>query len=48
MKLYQFWKKFSRIQNLHISQTHEGGASVNTMFSRIQNLHISQTSLFTP
>ena len=34
---------FSRIQNLHISQTIQGFQPVDDMFSRIQNLHISQT-----
>ena len=36
-------RKFSRIQNLHISQTKIGFLTKNFMFSRIQNLHISQT-----
>ena len=34
---------FSRIQNLHISQTDKLIYTVKKMFSRIQNLHISQT-----
>ena len=34
---------FSRIQNLHISQTSEHGIKRLKKFSRIQNLHISQT-----
>ena len=37
------WKKFSRIQNLHISQTEMQSISIFIQFSRIQNLHISQT-----
>ena len=35
---------FSRIQNLHISQTNISKFSSNARFSRIQNLHISQTN----
>ena len=35
--------KFSRIQNLHISQTSSILILLELMFSRIQNLHISQT-----
>ena len=35
--------KFSRIQNLHISQTRGKEAEFQEVFSRIQNLHISQT-----
>ena len=34
---------FSRIQNLHISQTHTHLKLIKKGFSRIQNLHISQT-----
>ena len=34
---------FSRIQNLHISQTLNSGNTKFSLFSRIQNLHISQT-----
>ena len=34
---------FSRIQNLHISQTVVLSLTLSTTFSRIQNLHISQT-----
>ena len=36
--------KFSRIQNLHISQTNIPSTFDKSWFSRIQNLHISQTS----
>ena len=36
--------QFSRIQNLHISQTPEFRESATSSFSRIQNLHISQTT----
>ena len=35
--------EFSRIQNLHISQTRLCSPSLKLSFSRIQNLHISQT-----
>mgnify|MGYP001678828709 CR=1 FL=1 len=35
---------FSRIQNLHFSQTLEGLSVENGVFSRIQNLHFSQTA----
>ena len=35
--------EFSRIQNLHISQTEEIRKQIAVQFSRIQNLHISQT-----
>ena len=34
---------FSRIQNLHISQTSVRSGDCSSKFSRIQNLHISQT-----
>ena len=34
---------FSRIQNLHISQTLTQSSRFSIKFSRIQNLHISQT-----
>ena len=36
--------KFSRIQNLHISQTSFLMITKKQLFSRIQNLHISQTA----
>ena len=36
---------FSRIQNLHISQTDGEVVTSGYTFSRIQNLHISQTVL---
>ena len=36
-------EKFSRIQNLHISQTVTVTLNTKQEFSRIQNLHISQT-----
>ena len=38
-------KRFSRIQNLHISQTSQRTVKSTKQFSRIQNLHISQTRL---
>ena len=37
---------FSRIQNLHISQTQTKRSPLTASFSRIQNLHISQTTSF--
>ena len=36
---------FSRIQNLHISQTAANPGAQGKKFSRIQNLHISQTAV---
>ena len=36
-------QEFSRIQNLHISQTLVKMMKSSFVFSRIQNLHISQT-----
>ena len=36
---------FSRIQNLHISQTNTSVFTREQAFSRIQNLHISQTGI---